>query len=199
MKRIRILTLFIAATAVFAATASFAKQGPPGEPLGFDNRSDRGNGPSEEKREAIRKKIETVKIWRLTEALKLDPNAAAKLSAYLSSFDAHRRDITRAQMANMKELRSSLKSAKPAETKLRATLEKLEKNHHEMEELRDREWKGLKEMLTVEQQARYLIFQLEFQREMRDMIAGARRTGGPVRGRPDRRMANDGPDELPED
>ncbi len=198
MKRIRILALFIAAAAVFAATVSFAEQGPPDEPMGFDKRSSRGDAPSEEKREAIRKKIETVKIWRLTEALKLDPNAAAKLSAFLSSFDARRRDITHAQMSDMRELRSSLKSAKPSEAKLRATLEKLEKNHHDMQELRDREWKGLKEMLTVEQQARYLIFQLEFQREMRDMIAGARRTGGPVRGRPDRRPTNDGSDEFPE-
>ncbi len=199
MKRIRILTLFVAVTAVFVATVSFAQQGRQADAMGFDNQSGRGNASSEEKREAVRKKIETVKIWRLTEALKLDPNAAAKLSAFLSSFDARRRDITHAQMADMKELRSSLKSPKPAEAKLRAILEKLEKNHHEMQDLRDREWKGLKEMLTVEQQARYLIFQLDFQREMRDMIAGARRTGGPVRGHLDRRPANDGSDEFPED
>ncbi len=193
MKRTRMLTLFIAVAAVFAAT-SFAQQAPPDEPM----RPGRGNAPSEEKREAVRKKIETVRIWKLTEALKLDPNAAAKLSAFLSSSDARRRDITRAQMADMKELRLSLKSAKPSEAKLRATLERLEKNHHEMQELRDREWKGLKEMLTVEQQARYLIFQLEFQREMRDMIADARRTGEPLRRRPDRRPA-DVPEEFQED
>ena len=38
-------------------------------------------------------------------------------------------------------------------------------------------------MLTVEQQARYVIFQQEFRREMRGMISGAR-GNGPGQGSP---------------
>ena len=62
-------------------------------------------------------------------------------------------------------------------------LEKLEKNRQEMQGLKDQELKGLKDILTIEQQARFLIFQHEFQREMRDMISGARGKGpgGPAR------------------
>lgn len=88
-----------------------------------------------------------------------------------------RREITRNQMEIMRDLRRSLRSAKPDEAKMRTNLEKLEKNHNEMQALRSNEFKGLKELLTVEQQARYLLFQQDFQREMREMISGARGRG----------------------
>jgi Spy/CpxP family protein refolding chaperone len=137
---------------------------------------DRG-GPSDERREEVRKKIEAIRIWRLTEELKLDPPASARLSSFLSSMEQKRREITKNQMEIMRDLRHSLRSAKPDEAKMRTNLEKLEKNHNEMQALRSNEFKGLKELLTVEQQARYLLFQQDFQREMREMISGARGRG----------------------
>ena len=42
-----------------------------------------------------------------------------------------------------------------------------------MQELVDGEMNGLKRILTVEQQARYIVFQHEFMHEMRGMIGGA--------------------------
>jgi hypothetical protein len=58
-----------------------------------------------------------------------------------------------------------------------------------MMDLRKKELNGIKDILTIEQQARYLVFQHEFQREMRGMIAGARgqgRGGKGMRGGPNR-------------
>ncbi|OGW34604.1 MAG: hypothetical protein A2X58_01910 [Nitrospirae bacterium GWC2_56_14] len=142
-----------------------------------------GGPPSEERREEVRKKIEAVRIWRLTEELKLDTNSSAKLSSLLSSLDLKRRNTMREQMEAMRDLRSLLRTAKPDEAKIMSLLEKLEKNRQEMQGLKDQELKGLKDILTIEQQARFLIFQHEFQREMRDMISGARGKGpgGPGR------------------
>jgi Spy/CpxP family protein refolding chaperone len=161
-----------------------------------------GGPPSEERREEVRKKIEAVRIWRLTEELELDTNSIAKLSSLLSSLDRKRRDTMREQMEAMRDLRSLLKAAKPDETKIKSLLEKIEKNHNEMQSVRNRELKSLKEILTVEQQARYLLFQQDFQREMRSMISGARgkgqgrdgmgggpgRRGGPMNEYPERDM-----------
>jgi Spy/CpxP family protein refolding chaperone len=155
-----------------------------------------GGPPSEERREEVRKKIEAVRIWRLTEELKLDTDSSAKLSSLLSSLNLKRRNTMREQMEAMRDLRSLLRTAKPDEAKIKALLEKLEKNRHEMQGLKDQELKGLKDILTIEQQARFLIFQHEFQREMRDMISGARgkgpggpgRRGGPMNDYPERDM-----------
>ena len=180
-----LIVLLIIAAAVASAAPASAQQAQPGghydDAMGFDNPPGQGNAAMEEKREAIRKKIEAVRIWRLTEELKLDTGTSAKLASILSSMDQQRRDIMREQMAVMRELQQSLKSSKPDETKLKDSLEKLEKNHHAMQELRDREFKALKDILAIEQQARFLVFQQQFQREMRGMISGAR-GGGQGRG-----------------
>ncbi len=89
----------------------------------------------------------------------------------------------REQAETMKTLRQALKPQKPDETTIKQLLDKLEKNHSGMQELRNDEIKSVKNILTVEQQARFLIFQHEFQREVRQMIAGARGRGGEGPGR----------------
>lgn len=185
------MTMILALTIALALTAlpAFAQrrmQGPPPddrqqEEGEFAPDPGQGGPPSEERREEIRKKIEAVRIWRLTGELKLDATTSAQLSSLLSSLDQKRRDIHREQRETMRELRFSLRTAKPEESKIKPLLEKLEKNHRAMQELRDRELKGMKEFLTIEQQARFLLFQQEFQREMRGMISGAR-GGGAGRG-----------------
>ena len=182
MIRKRILVFTLTAGLLAAASLSFAQQGPPGNPSG-DSTGAGGNAPpSEAKREEVRKRIEAVKIWKLTEELKLDPNTSAKLSAFLNPLDRQREEIGREQMHGMRELRSLLQSSKPDDKKIRATLDNLEKNHHAMQELTKKEFSGLKDILTTEQQARFVLFQQEFRREMRGMITGARGGGGPGKG-----------------
>ncbi len=181
--RVLITTLAIGA----AASAAFAQQGRPAgqydDVMGLENQPGRGNVLSEEKREQIRKKIETVRIWRLTEQLKLDTTTSAKLASLISSIDEQRTSINQAQMMSMRELRITLKSPKPDEAKIKSLLDKLENNQHAMQELREREWRGLQDILTVEQQARYFLFQQAFRHEIQRMIANARNRGrGPMAG-----------------
>jgi Spy/CpxP family protein refolding chaperone len=209
MKILSILTLTIALTVTgMPAFAQRQMAGPVAdeqqrEAGGFSPEPGQGGPASEERREEVRKKIEAVRIWRLTEELKLDTNSSAKLSSLLSSLDQQRRDTMREQMETMRDLRTLLKSAKPDESKTRSLLEKLERNHHEIQGLKDQELKGIKNILTIEQQARFLLFQQEFQREMQNMISAARnkgqgrdnrgpggpgRRGGPMNDYPERDM-----------
>lgn len=182
-KMITILALAIAlAMTAVPAFAQRRMQGPPPddrqqEADEFAPGPGQGGPRVEERREEIRKKIDAVRIWRLTEELKLDAAASAKLSSLLSSLDTKRRDIQREQFETRRELRYTLKVPKPDEAKIKPLLDTLERNHRAMQELRDREIKGIKEFLTIEQQARFLLFQQEFQREMRGMISGARGSG----------------------
>jgi Spy/CpxP family protein refolding chaperone len=100
-------------------------------------------------------------------------------------------------MAAMRDLRSLLKAGNPDGTKLKADLDKLEKIRRDMMGLEGKEISGLKEMLTIEQQARYVIFQQEFRREMRGMIAGARGGGPGMRGPGSRMGEGAGPGNGP--
>jgi len=142
-------------------------------------RSDR---PTEEQREEVRKKMEAIRIARLTEELNLDEKTAAKFIPAITSLDQKRRILLKENQELLREMRALLNAPPPDEGKLKAAIHRIEKNHHEMLSLRDKEFAAIRDNLTVEQQARYLLFHQEFQREMRGMVEGAR--GGMNRGTP---------------
>lgn len=138
-----------------------------------------GDRMPEGRREEIRKKVAAVRIYRLTEELKLDPETSARIAALLGSIDSDRVMLMREQREGMRKLRELVAGGKAGERKLKEVLDGLESNHRRKMDLREREWKGIKDLLSVEQQARYLLFQQQFLREMRGMIAGPRGGQGP--------------------
>ena len=195
MRMIRIF--MIAAVLTLAGSIAFAQQAPKGgsyqDEMGLDTQPGQWNPPSKEKREEIRKRVEAIRIYRLTGVLKLDEKASAQLASLLGAIDLKRRELMDQNIDAMKELRSSLKSPHPSESKLKPILERLEKNHREMSELKDKELKGLKDILTVEQRARYYVFQRDFTREIRGLITSARGDGQGMRGGPSSGRAVPGP------
>jgi Spy/CpxP family protein refolding chaperone len=183
--------LTIVAFIVLLAGAAFAQQRPMAGPMGgqysddetsADPGSDRTGPPSEKRREAVRKKMEAVRIMRLTETLKLDEETAAKFIPLITSLEQKRRDLIRENQQAMRELREYLASKNPDEKKLKSVMEKMGKTHQEMMKIREKEIEAAKGSLTIEQQAKYLLFQQDFMREMRGMISGARGGMGSGRG-----------------
>ena len=185
MNTLRVIAMVTALTAAATVVSAQQNQMPvnPGmraeARIGPDDDVEQGpdRAVSEEKREEIRRKVESFRIWKLIEELKLDAGTSAKMSSLLSSLDQKRKEIQQQQMAAMRELRAILKKTKPDESKIKSLLDKLEGNLRAMQELRDREWNSIKEFLSPEQQARFFLFQQRFQREMRGMIDGARGRG----------------------
>ncbi len=192
MKMMRVLVV-AAALAIVGSVAFSAQQTPTGGPyedeMGLDTQPGRWNPPSKAQRDEVRKKVEAIRIYRLTGALKLDEKTSAQLASLLGNIDLQRRELMDQNMEAMKELRSSLKAPSPDTNRLKSILERLEKNHREMVELKEKELKGLKDILTLEQRARYVVFEREFMHEMRGLIAAARggdgqgARGGPGLGR----------------
>lgn len=183
MIKILIVTIVLAMTGIPA----FAQRQMPGPPSDdrqgnegeFAPDQGRGGPPSDERREEIRKKIEAIRIWRLTEELKLDEKTAARFFPAISGLSQKRNELMRENMEAQRELRLYLEAGRPDERKIKATLDKMEKNQREMTRLTEKEIDATKDHLTVEQQARYYLFQQDFQREMREMISGARGGMGP--------------------
>lgn len=143
-------------------------EGPPEQ--GMDDMTGPVSRLSAEQREEIRKKIEAVRVWRMTEALKLDEKTAAKFIPVISSIEHRRAELMREQMDAMRDLRQGVASQRPDEKRLKAVIDKIELNHREMMKLREKEMEAAKDYLTIEQQARFLVFLHEFQRDMRRMI-----------------------------
>lgn len=186
MKLVRLMLVpFV--IAVLSGGVSAQEQAPGRIPAGSDELFDEGpaGGPlSDQKREEVRRKIETLRVWRMTEALRLDEKTAAKFIPLVTVLDQRRAELYRGNLDTLRELRGLLEPVPPDEKKLRAALEKIEQHHREMMKVRERELEAAKDHLTIEQQARYVLFQHEFQREMRRMIRRAQ--GEPGMGTPGR-------------
>jgi len=156
-----IVATFLAATAAGAV----AQQQTPGP------HRDR---PSEEQREAVRKKMDAVKIARMTETLMLNDKTAATFIPVITALEQKRRDLYKVNREIVQEIRSLLQASPPDEGKLKAAISRIEKNRREIAALRDKELDAARSHLTIVQAARYIIFNHEFQKEMRGMMDGTR-------------------------
>jgi hypothetical protein len=165
-KRSAIMMVLFAGIAA-SATAQQQAPGPQGRGPG-DGR------PTEQQREEVRKKVEAVRLARLTEALQLDEKTAAKFIPVITAIDRKRRAIMQENQETMQELKIMLHATPPDEAKLKVAIGTIEKNRREIFSLRDKEFGAAKDSLTVTQMAHYLLFNQAFQQEMRGMVEGAR-------------------------
>ncbi len=124
--------------------------------------------PSVQQMQKVRERIESLRMWKLIRALDLNESLSARLFPVLNSYDKKRQELEISLRDGMKELKEALKSGR--DDKLSGIIEKLEQNHKALQKLKDEEIAELKKILTVQQQAKYIIFNHEFQREIRDMI-----------------------------
>lgn len=144
-----------------------------------------GGPPSDERMKKIMKRIEMVRMWRLTEELDLDEATAAKLFPILSRYESKRMELQK-QMFELRRKARLIESGRADKQESSArVLDELEKNRTAMHRLRKEQNKELKKVLTPTQMLKYLSFEERFRREMRQMIMDARgRRGGPRADRP---------------
>jgi len=166
-----IITRSMATAAVVAVLSlpAFAQQGPLRGPA--------GGPPSDEQREEVRKKKEVVRMSRLTEELKLDEKTAARFIPIITALNQKRRALMKENRHAMQELRTEVNATQPDEVRMRTAIGRIEKNQREIASLREKELQAARENLSVAQQARYMLFNQEFVREMRGMMEGARGSG----------------------
>ena len=135
---------------------------------------ERRNLPSAEERERVRKRINLIRMWRLTEELNLDEETGSKLFPLLRQYEEKRRDLAKKREELIFALKAQLKTGQPHEDGIKAILKKWEEIRAEEQDLNQKEKEDLKGILSIEQQAKYLLFQQEFTKEMRRMIADVR-------------------------
>ncbi|MEW6002221.1 MAG: hypothetical protein AB1638_06185 [Nitrospirota bacterium] len=128
--------------------------------------------PTREQMGKVRERIETLRIWKLTKALDLDDRTSAQLFPVLNRYDKKRVEIEHALWSGMRELKESLKGKR--EGQLKGIIERLEADHKALQRINDSEREELKKILTVEQQAKFILFQQKFNREIKKIIAEAR-------------------------
>lgn len=121
-----------------------------------------------------RRLIETIKIWKMTEALDLREDQAAKLFPKLAQLEASRREFHRRQRLLRDELAELLKQRPVPDQDIRTRLEELDRTEADFRG-RERAVRGeLRSILSMEQQARLALFEERFEMEMRRTIQDLR-------------------------
>ncbi len=144
-----------------------------------------------------RRLIETIKIWKMTEALNLDEDQAAKLFPKLAQLEASRREFHRQQAALRDQLAELLQQQPLRDREVKARLERLERAEMRFRGREQRIKEALRSILSVEQQARLALFEDRFETEMRRAIQHLRQRHRRLPPGPAQGMEAPGPKDPP--
>jgi hypothetical protein len=126
-------------------------------------------------REEIERKIEVAWAWRLTDAVGLTPEQAEKVFPLLREFRDKRRELTKDKDDIILELSAYLDTGESQEARLEDALSELNRVHEELHGLEVEQIQQLRETLTTEQVARFVVFQEEFKRTIREIVEQRRK------------------------
>lgn len=128
-------------------------------------------------RDETRKKVEAIRVARLTEALNLDERTVVRFIPAVTALEMKRRTLLLEHRRMMMEIRRELQAPSPDAGRLKADVEKIAIGQRELAKLREKEQETVREHLTTEQQARYLLFQEDFLSEIQGIVSGMRDRG----------------------
>jgi hypothetical protein len=128
---------------------------------------------SQERREELRKRVELIWQQKLTEKLSLTEEEKAKVFPLLRQYEEKRRARRQENRHLVRELEQMIEN-KATERELKKTIRALEENDNKLREEKEEGFHELAKILPVDKQARYIVFQEQFRREMHRLIQRAR-------------------------
>ncbi len=122
-------------------------------------------------------------VLRIADALKLNEQEALKVSEVVRRSDDHRSELAQQRQGIEDKLREAL-AKQPADTaQLTALISQCNDIDQKLALVPEESFRELQKVLTVEQQAKLMLFRRELQGEIRRAMQGRRAGGGGRRGR----------------
>lgn len=151
----------------------------------------RGHGAARDRlREEVFDQIRAMRMWKLTEELKLDEATAAKVFPLLARFDERRREISHERLALFRELQDLMKAPNPDVSRLTAVIDRMTATHVRRLALEEERFKELRRVLTPLQQAKLILvlpkLEESVREKIRDVVGRGRDPGHDRPDRPDR-------------
>jgi hypothetical protein len=125
-------------------------------------------------REKARDRIQMIKMMKLTETLRLDQEGAARFFAVSNQYEENKKKIRKDLHEDTERLRHLMRDPNPPERDLRETISRLKSKKRDMDTLSQRQMEEEMNLLRVDQQARYILFNIDFRRDMDEMIREVR-------------------------
>lgn len=161
MKRKLPIALLIAAALVLTSVAlAHAEWG--------KGRHDKGD------KQKMRERVELIKMWKLTEALDLDQETAAKLFPLMNEFDQKQRALRQKRGETMKQMKEEIDKDASDPAALRSLIDGFKQNERDMTEMRIQRLDALSKVLTDEQVAKMIALVPKFERRIKELIGEAR-------------------------
>lgn len=114
--------------------------------------------------------MESIRMWRMTEALDLTSDQSAKLFPKLKDMRQLKQEFEKNRMNIINDITHLLRQDNTPDKDLRAKLDALETAENNFRKQEANLKKDIASILTVKQQARLVLFQLKFDEEMRQII-----------------------------
>ncbi|UCF30698.1 MAG: hypothetical protein JSV26_11725 [bacterium] len=144
--------------------------------------------PDERDISRVRKKVEALRAWMLTEELDLDEATSSRLFPAIREMDEQRHQIEAENRRIVRRMAQEVESDRVDRPWISQALDILQENRKEMARVEEGHLIRVRTILSPEDTARYVLFQIRFQRELRERMSRYPRQRGDTRDstRPDR-------------
>lgn len=130
-------------------------------------------------------KLELAKLWKLTEVLQLDEQRAAKLFPVISKYDRMIREKVIEKMETGKKLKAHLDGvAKLSQNEMLQISRKLWTVDQDIARLQVERFDAVSKLLSPEEAAKYSVFEVVFQEEIRKAMRRMKGPNMPPHGQP---------------
>jgi len=170
--------VFALATSMATAFAAPADPSGPGQTADSDPERAAAKAARKAAREKLRKEIidqmRAMRMWKLTEELKLDEAAAAKVFPLLAQYDERARALFKERGELARSVHQEMRSpGGPNNARLDALIDKLLANQRKRHELDEERFKALRQALSPLQQAQLLLLLPRLEDDFRHRIREA--------------------------
>jgi len=147
-----------------------------------------GMGPGKEEgpmRERIRRKIKTIKIWRLSEAVGLTPEQSEKFFPVYNKFQDQQETIEKERRTRLERVQQLADDPQSRDSDIREAMDEMKIFDQRTIEIRDAFLIDIGKVLSLRQQAKLLVFEERFNQDLQDLIREIRHDfkAGPGRDR----------------
>ena len=128
--------------------------------------------------EKFKERLVTIRNWKLMEEFDLSGEKAQKVFNILKRYDEQRETLIIQRRKSFNELKKEVGRVAPSEKRLKDLVREITKTNVELARLPAKQLEGLKDVFSVKESARYLLFSERFGRNLQNVFP---------RGGPDRR------------
>lgn len=172
LRNLKRLSFLVAAVLVCFFVTSFAQEGRlrerPQNPPAPEELTQAP--PSPERREQLRRDIENMRIWKMTQFLELSTEQSTKFFPIFNDFQKEREKLEEERGEMMRRLGELVESEAEHESEIRRLMSGLVKNREGMVSRKDEFRREAGKVLSLKQQAKLVLFEEHFKREIRGMI-----------------------------